>query len=661
MVLGVLLALACATVPQAAGQPQAGTGGAAAVVPVSQASIGGTVVNVSGSAEAGVWVIAETLLPVPFRKIVVTDDQGRFLVPDLPAGDYNVWVRGYGLVDSEKVPAQRGGRVRLEVGDATPLEAAKNYPAAYWAALIEPPANEVLPEGYTTQEEWLAGFRTHCGQCHQVGMPISRLYSTEAQWEQVLQRNRGMSARADLLGRDFLKKTLVDWVKRIQDGAVPPAPPRPTGVERNFVVSQWEWGDRNAFIHDVTSTDKRNPTMYPYGKIYAADRTTGGRLWEFDPKTNEVAVHELVPRTMEGFDPTIDYYRNNSGPERWMTSPHNPMFDENGRVWLTQTIRPRADMPSWTRSALVPQTSNPEELELAHDLRMSRGNAMQLGFFDTQSETFSTVDTVYPTHHLQFDWEGKLWTNTNGNDVVAIGVLDTKQLDYDNIEATEGAAQKGFVRVDLSAGEIGSNGGYGVAISPVDGAIWQGVPGVSGEKNKLLKFDPETETITDYALPAPGRVSHGTDFSTDGMLWFSAGSGHLGRLDPETEQFTYWELPGPKWPGTGQETGSIEYPYYLWVDQFNALGMGENMVVVTGTISDSLLIFDPGTEEFTTFRLPYPLVFYTRGLDGRIDDASAGWKGRGLWASYSSYVPRYSETGMGHLNHIQIRPNPLAE
>ena len=89
--------------------------------------------------------------------------------------------------------------------------------------------------------------------------------------------------------------------------------------------------------------------------------------------------------------------------------------------------------------------------------------------------------------------------------------------------------------------------------------------------------------------------------------------------------------------------------------------MGENMVVVTGTISDSLLIFDPGTEEFTTFRLPYPVVFYTRGLDGRIDDASAGWKGRGLWASYSSYVPRYSETGMGHLNHIQIRPNPLSE
>src|SRR5262245_54647474 len=105
---------------------------------VDKSSIGGTVVNAAGGkAEAGVWVIAETKLAVPYRKIVVTDDQGRFLVPDLPAASYDVWVRGYGLKDSVKTKAERGSQVRLQVSNAaSQQEAAKIYPAAYWTSLI---------------------------------------------------------------------------------------------------------------------------------------------------------------------------------------------------------------------------------------------------------------------------------------------------------------------------------------------------------------------------------------------------------------------------------------------------------------------------------------------------------------------------------------------
>jgi streptogramin lyase len=139
--------------------------------------------------------------------------------------------------------------------------------------------------------------------------------------------------------------------------------------------------------------------------------------------------------------------------------------------------------------------------------------------------------------------------------------------------------------------------------------------------------------FTDYLLPLPGRLPHGIDFSTDGNVWFSAGSGHLGRLNPKTGKFTYWQLPGPKFTDTGKETGSTEYPYFLWVDQFNTLGLGKNIAIVTGTTTDSLLIFDPKTQKFTVFRMPYPMPFYTRGMDGRIDDAKAGWKGHGLWAT----------------------------
>src|SRR5579884_3976645 len=93
---------------------------AAPAVQVDKNSIGGVVLNNSGQKpEAGVWVIAETKsLPVPYRKIVVTDDKGEFLVPDLPQGSYDIWVRGYGLHDSERTKATRGGRITLHVDNA---------------------------------------------------------------------------------------------------------------------------------------------------------------------------------------------------------------------------------------------------------------------------------------------------------------------------------------------------------------------------------------------------------------------------------------------------------------------------------------------------------------------------------------------------------------
>ena len=127
---------------------------------VDKSSIGGVVLNSNGGKpEAGVWVIAETKsLPVPFRKIVVTDDQGRFLVPDLPDGAYELWVRGYGLKDSEPVKAARGEKVKLQVANAaTPQEAAKIYPASYWTSLIQPPSGSDLPARYKTSGRMACG------------------------------------------------------------------------------------------------------------------------------------------------------------------------------------------------------------------------------------------------------------------------------------------------------------------------------------------------------------------------------------------------------------------------------------------------------------------------------------------------------------------------
>ncbi|MGE3840216.1 MAG: hypothetical protein AB7I50_01390 [Vicinamibacterales bacterium] len=637
---------------------------------VDKSSIGGTVVNTNGGKpEAGVWVIAETKsLQTPFRKIVVTDDQGRFLVPDLPEAAYELWVRGYGLKDSERVKGARGEVVKLSVANAaTPQEAAKIYPASYWTAMIQPPPKSELPARFKSQDEWLANLRNGCNHCHATGMPQTRIYTTAKDWDAMFLRAKSMHQELDGLGRLAVEKVLADWGTRVAAGEVPPAPPRPAGIERNVVLSQWDWGAPESFIHDLVSTDKRNPTLYPYGKVYGGDRTGGGRLWVLDPVKNTVTKLQVEPRDKShGYSLTKDYYRGaeehqayaGEDPE-WMASPHNPMLDEHGRVWMTVQIRAGGKdfYPKWAKSTIATETNDPAEVDIAFNLLAGRGNNMQLGYYDTKTNTFATVDTAYGTHHLQFDWQGHLWTDGGGT---AAGQLDLKKLDLKNIEATEAAAQKTWMRIDMNTKKMVPGSGYGLAVSPVDGTVWQTSAVSEGPANKLYQLDPKTGKFKDYPLPAPGRYSHGIDFSSNGHVWASLGSGHLGRLDPKSGQWKFWELPGLKFKGTGAETGSTEFPYFLWVDQFDASGLGKDTVIVTGTTSDAMFIFDPKKETFTVFRVPYPMPFYTRGLDGRIDDPKAGWKGRGLWMSYNSYLPRFAETRIGSAVHMQIRPNPLA-
>ena len=112
-------------------------------VAIDNDDIGGVVRGAKGP-EAGVWVIAETRdLPVRYIKIVVTDDQGRYVVPDLPKANYDVWVRGYGLVDSPKVKSEPGKQLNLTAVPApNEAEAAKYYPAIYWYAMMKIPEAE---------------------------------------------------------------------------------------------------------------------------------------------------------------------------------------------------------------------------------------------------------------------------------------------------------------------------------------------------------------------------------------------------------------------------------------------------------------------------------------------------------------------------------------
>ena len=149
-------------------------------VNVGNADLGGVVTG-PGGPEAGVWVIAETSdLRTPYTKIVVTDDLGRYLIPDLPQANYRVWVRGSGLVDSAKVPATPGKTLNLTAVSASDqAAAAQYYPPIYWFSLLHVPAKSEFPlERIKSQGEWLNIIKSGaCQSCHALGTPGTRIVS----------------------------------------------------------------------------------------------------------------------------------------------------------------------------------------------------------------------------------------------------------------------------------------------------------------------------------------------------------------------------------------------------------------------------------------------------------------------------------------------------
>src|SRR5712691_6869284 len=259
---------------------------------IGNEDLGGIVMGPNGR-EAGVWVIAETTdLPTKFAKIVVTDDQGRYVIPGLPKATYSVWVRGYGLVDSPKVQTAPGRLVNLRAVVApSAAAAAEYYPAIYWYSMLKVPdksefpgtgpSGNGIPVALKSQEQWLDIVKTNgCYTCHQLGnkatrtipKELGRFNSSADAWQRRIQSGQAMLQMTNNIGRLDAPRALklfADWTDRIAAGELPASKPaRPQGVERNVVVTLWDWAGPKDYLHDEISTDKRNPRVNPNGLIY---------------------------------------------------------------------------------------------------------------------------------------------------------------------------------------------------------------------------------------------------------------------------------------------------------------------------------------------------------------------------------------------------------
>jgi hypothetical protein len=221
---------------------------------------------------------------------------------------------------------------------------------------------------------------------------------------------------------------------------------------------------------------------------------------------------------------------------------------------------------------------------------------------------------------------------------------------------------------------IAGSGPYAVMPNPTDGSVWYTLNIFAGTPG-FLRFDPKTKLSEFYAIPKEGIGVRGGDIDKNGVVWGSGSNGTLISFDRSKckaplngptatgnhcpEGFASYKYPGPAFEGF--ENGSAEASYYTWVDQHNTVGLGENVPISTANLNDGFVALKDG--QMIMLRIPYPLSFFAKGLDGRIDDPNAGWKGRGLWSTNGDRTPWLKEGGKGskpRAVHIQVRPDPLA-
>jgi len=694
----------------------------AAAIPMDSTDIAGVVTSSKGP-EAGVWVIAETKdFATGFRKMVVTDDQGRYLIPDLPKANYNIWVRGYGLVDSAKVLAAPGKQLDLKAVIApSPKEAAQYYPAVYWYSLVHiPPKSDFPGTGdtgngiatrITSQEMWIERVKTDgCESCHQLGDKATREIPKELgvfnssfdAWVRRIQSSQvggTMMNAAVQTGVKRLMTEYADWTDRIKAGELPPVPPRPQGKERNVVITSWDWSGPKDYFHDEITVDRWNPTTNPNGLVYGVHEESTDLLTILDPVKNSFTEVPIPsgPGTPRVEPPEVVQPSPYWGTEAISTAKaaaHSLMMDSQGRIWTASQTREH-DNPAFCKEG--------SSLASAIAFPVKTGSR-QVNMYDPKTRQWTLVDMCASALHLNFanDANHTLWIGNPGVDV--IGWLNTKMFD----QTHDAQKSQGWTPFILDSNGNGKRddytepgqpsdpakdtrikvGYYGIIPSPTDGSVWGTVLGFPGGIVRVNPGpDPAKTALAEFyevpwnnpKAPVQGFSPRGLDIDSNGVVWTVLASGHFASFDRRKckgplngptatgqhcpEGWTLYRTPGPSFKGVSDLVGCADENYYNWVDQFDSLGMGKNVPVATGNDSDALNVLDTSTGKFIVMRVPYPMGFFAKSLDGRIDDPKTGWKGRGLWSTYATRTPWHIEGGKGTTSKavkFQLRPDPLA-
>jgi hypothetical protein len=554
-----------------------------------------------------------------------------------------------------------------------------------------------------SQPEWVNVVKSNgCIGCHALGTPHTRsihkgfahMKSADA-WARRIQSGQALTQMARDISRLDVPRALSlfgDWTDRIAAGELPFAQPqRPQGKERNIVLTLWDWSTPTAYMHDIIGTDRRKPKLFPNGKLYGSpeDSTdwvpvldpnthTATQILHpvRDPKTPSSEEHPMQPSVVWGAEPIWDS----------KTSNHNPMMDEKGRVWFTSRVRQPAN-PDFCKKGSSHPSAKVFPIE---------SSGRHLSMYDPAADKWTLVSTCFPTHHLIFaeDANNTLWTSSGTSGPGVVGWLNRKMFE----ETGDEARSQGWTPFILDANGNGKRDEfvepnqpidpkkdkrvatniYAVAVNPMDGSVWGTALG-NPFPGYVVRLNPgpnptETALAEVYEPPLPGFGPRGGDIDRNGIYWVSLSSGHMGKFDRSKckvlngptatgkhcpEGWTLYPFPGPQFRDV-DTSGSVETSYYVWVDQHNTLGLGNNVPIATGNLNDSLLALVDG--KWINLRVPYPVGFFTKWMEGRIDDANAGWRGRSLWTTYSTRAMFHLEGGKQNKPKVvrfQLRTDPL--
>jgi hypothetical protein len=631
-----------------------------------------------------------------------------------------VWTRGYGLVDSPKVKSAPGATLDLKAVVAPDAKsAAEYYPGMYWYSMINIPGKDQFPgtgekgngisSNIKTQEAWVDTVKNACQSCHALGSHGIRVVPKEfgsgvAGWARRTQSGQAMSNMAlglGYMGIDAALKNYADWTDRIAGGELPFAKPeRPKGIERNMVVTMWDFSTPKYYLHDGISTDRNNPRLNANGPIYGAPEESTDMVPVLDPVKNEASFIKhpyrdpntpsstslpMQPSAYWGKEPIWDGH----------SSMHNAMMDSEGRVWFTARIRPIPANPAFCKKG----SDHPSAKVAPQD-----SSFRQVSVYDPKTKEWKHVDTCFSAHHLYFghDANRTLWTSAGPPNSGVVGWINTKMF----LETGDEAKSQGWTPIIVDTNGNGKRDDYvgpndpvdpkkdkrlmaafyGIMPSPVDDSIWGQSTGIGfsrldqpGYVVRIIPGSNPAETaLAEVFVPPEGAWSpRGIDVTSDGVVWTPLASGHIASFDrrkctrpqngPEAasgklcpEGWTLYRMPGPQFKGL-DPSGSANHAYYLWVDRYDTLGLGKDVPIAMANGSESLMAVVDG--KIVDLRIPYPLGFFTKLADGRIDDPNAGWKGKALWTMSGTRTVFHNEGGTQ--NHpkvykVQIRPDPLA-
>ena len=541
----------------------------------------GRVVDSQGKGVAGAVVSARNQ-SLARTTTVYADEEGRYQLPALAAGAYDVRARHFGFKDRMKMAVAADGRqldLKL-VPETDDYDRMGALPSNRWFAL----ALAAMPNEHMREE-----FERQCTFCHQQGSWPTRVERTPEQWEKIfsLMARMGGILSADtrralpgILNAAYDHTTVIQKLREQLERY-----PLANAAGLPATIDEWDVGDRASVQHDIV--------VHPAGFIYSVD-TTKDFLYRLDPRTGERKAFKIP----DGGLPLAGVFHNTNNvlpPNADAhVAPHSLQVAPDGKIWVTLCL----------------------------------GN--KVGVFDPKAESWQLIDQkdgLYP-HTLRFDQKGRVWyTLAVSNQVSMIDPKTGEQRVIRLPARTWG--QEIMVRVTpwfLSLGkwipqpETASEGAmlpvpYGIDVAP-DGGIWFSQLNV----HRIGRIDPDTGQyeLFDTPFSGPRRLR----FDSQGNLWipgFSAGL--LARFDLKTKQFKTWPLPTNP-PGT-------ETPYALNVDRRT------DTVWICGTNSDTLIRFDPKSEKFTIVPLP-TRVTYTR----EIDFDSEG----GIWTSNSNTPGWHIET-----------------